>query len=54
MAAYEPMPPPQPLPSAPVAAALRLTFPLVVSPYGIAALIALLAATDDPSMVRAI
>ena len=37
-----------------MAAALRLTFPLVVSPYGIAALIALLAATDDPSMVRAI
>jgi len=54
MAAYEPMPPPQPPPTAPMAAALRLTFPLVVSPYGIAALIALLAATDDPSMVRAI
>jgi multiple antibiotic resistance protein len=54
MAAYEPMPPPQPLPAAPMAAALRLTFPLVVSPYGIAALIALLAGTDDPAMVRAI
>ena len=54
MAAYEPMPAPQPLPAAPMAATLRLTFPLVVSPYGIAALIALLAATDDPAMIRAI
>ena len=54
MAAYEPQPSPQPLPAAPMAATLRLTFPLVVSPYGIAALIALLAGTDDPAMVRAI
>jgi multiple antibiotic resistance protein len=54
MAAYEPAPPPEPLPAAPMAATLRLTFPLVVSPYGIAALIALLAATDDPTMVKAI
>jgi multiple antibiotic resistance protein len=53
MAGYEPAPPPQPLPGAPMAATLRLTFPLVVSPYGIAALIALLAATDDPAMIRA-
>jgi multiple antibiotic resistance protein len=37
------------LPVAPTAAALRLTFPQVVSPYGIAALIAVLAATADPS-----
>lgn len=36
--------PPAPLPAAPLAATLRLTFPLVVTPYGIAALIALLAA----------
>lgn len=53
LAPYEPAPAPQPLPEAPMAAALRLTFPLVVSPYGIAALIALLASTDDPAMIRA-
>jgi len=53
LAAYEPVPAPQPLPEAPMAAALRLTFPLVVSPYGIAALIALLASTDDPATIRA-
>jgi multiple antibiotic resistance protein len=53
LAPYEPAPTPQPLPEAPMTAALRLTFPLVVSPYGIAALIALLASTDDPAMIRA-
>jgi len=48
LAAYEPLPaPPPPLPAAPMAAALRLTFPLVVTPYGIAALIALLTWTTD-------
>ena len=36
-----------PLPTDPMAAALKLTFPTVVTPYGIAALIALLAATDE-------
>jgi multiple antibiotic resistance protein len=30
-----------------MAATLRLTFPLAVTPYGIAALIALLASTDN-------
>jgi multiple antibiotic resistance protein len=45
MRVYEAAPAaPPPLPTAPMAATLRLTFPLVVTPYGIAALIALLAA----------
>ena len=43
-----------PLPQDPWAAALRLTFPTVITPYGIAAVIALLAATDDPTRVRMI
>jgi multiple antibiotic resistance protein len=43
---------PEPLPQQPMAAALRLTFPLVVTPYGIAALIAVMAATDDPTRVK--
>ncbi|HET9251383.1 MAG TPA: MarC family protein [Candidatus Eisenbacteria bacterium] len=43
-----------PLPQDSWAAALRLTFPTVLTPYGIAAVIALLAATDDPSRVRMI
>ncbi|HEU5309860.1 MAG TPA: MarC family protein [Candidatus Eisenbacteria bacterium] len=43
-----------PLPQDPWAAALRLTFPTVITPYGIAAVIALLAATDDPMRVRMI
>ena len=38
---------PAPLPPQPMAAALRLTSPTVVTPYGVAALIALLAATGD-------
>jgi len=38
-----PAPPPPPLPPTPTAAALRLTFPTVVTPYGIAAVIVLLA-----------
>jgi multiple antibiotic resistance protein len=45
---------PDPLPSQPMAATLRLTFPLVVTPYGIAALIAVLASTDDPTRVKQI
>jgi multiple antibiotic resistance protein len=38
-----PAPPPPPLPPTPTAAALRLTFPTIVTPYGIAAVIVLLA-----------
>ena len=38
-----PAPPPPPLPPTPTAAALRLAFPTVVTPYGIAAVIVLLA-----------
>jgi multiple antibiotic resistance protein len=38
---YHPVhPAPPPLPAAPMAAAMRITFPTVVTPYGIAALIA--------------
>jgi multiple antibiotic resistance protein len=45
---YEPEQPSlRPLPPEPMAAALQLTFPTVVTPYGVAALIALLAATRD-------
>jgi multiple antibiotic resistance protein len=44
---YEPAPAPQPLPDKPMAAALQLTFPTVVTPYGLASLIALLAASYD-------
>ena len=47
--------PPEPLPAAPMAATLRLTFPVLVTPYGIAVLIALLAAhANDPARVAAI
>ena len=38
---------PPPLPAKPMAAALRLTSPTVVTPYGVAALIAVLSATED-------
>jgi multiple antibiotic resistance protein len=52
---YEPARPPQePLPAQPMAAALQLTFPTVVTPYGIAALIALLAATHDSTRMELI
>ena len=41
---YQPAHPASPpLPAAPMEAAMRITFPLVVTPYGIAALIAVLA-----------
>jgi multiple antibiotic resistance protein len=43
-----------PLPGNSWAASLRLTYPTVLTPYGIAAVIALLAATDDPARVRMI
>jgi small neutral amino acid transporter SnatA (MarC family) len=50
MQAYDPAPaPPPPLPAAPMTATLRLTFPLVVAPYGVAALIAVLAARHADS-----
>jgi multiple antibiotic resistance protein len=38
---------PAPLPTKPVAAAFRLAFPLLVTPYGLAAVIALLANTTE-------
>jgi multiple antibiotic resistance protein len=44
----------QALPQDPWGAALKLTFPTVLTPYGIAAVIALLAATTDPARVRVI
>jgi multiple antibiotic resistance protein len=46
---YEPAhaPAPGPLPPTPFAAALRLVFPMVLTPYGIAAVIALLAASTE-------
>jgi multiple antibiotic resistance protein len=39
--------PAEPPPAAPLAAACRLVFPIVLTPYGIAAVIALLAASED-------
>ena len=44
---YEPVPaaPPEPLPPSPTTAAVRLVFPTVVTPYGIALVIILLAAS---------
>ena len=48
---YQPLhSPPPTLPSVPMAAAMRITFPTVVTPYGIAALIILLA--NSPSNAR--
>jgi multiple antibiotic resistance protein len=48
---YEPAqahaPAPEPLPPTPFAAGLRLVFPMVLTPYGIAAVIALLAASTE-------
>jgi len=43
---------PAPLPTAPMAAALRVTFPTVVTPYGIAAVLALL--VNSPSAARTV
>jgi multiple antibiotic resistance protein len=45
---------PAPLPEAPMAAALRVAFPLVVTPYGIAALIALLVNSPDAARTAAV
>jgi multiple antibiotic resistance protein len=46
---YEPPRPAavEPLPPSPIAAGVRLAFPMVLTPYGIAAAIALLAASDS-------
>jgi multiple antibiotic resistance protein len=49
-----PLPAPAPLPEAPMAAALRITFPLVATPYGIAAVIALLVNSPDTARTGAI
>ncbi len=45
---------PAPLPEAPMAAAMRVAFPLVVTPYGIAALIVLLANSQDTARTTSI
>jgi multiple antibiotic resistance protein len=44
----------EPLPEKPMVAALQLTFPLVVSPYGIAALIAIFAGEGNPGIEKQI
>ena len=43
-----------PLPAAPMAAAMRVAFPTVVTPYGIAALIVLLANSHDATRTQSI
>jgi multiple antibiotic resistance protein len=49
-----PHPAPVPLPEAPMAAALRVAFPIVATPYGIAAVIALLVNSPGPGRTGAI
>ena len=52
---YQPVhPAPPPLPAAPMAAAMRITFPTVVTPYGIAALIVFLANSPDAARTASI
>ncbi|MGH8698096.1 MAG: MarC family protein [Burkholderiales bacterium] len=52
---YQPAhPAPPPLPAAPMAAAMRITFPTVVTPYGIAALIVVLANSPDAARTAGI
>ncbi|MFO1206936.1 MAG: MarC family protein [Burkholderiales bacterium] len=52
---YEPArPAPPPLPAAPMAAAMRITFPIVVTPYGIATLIVILANSPDVGRTAAV
>ena len=46
--------PPPPLPAVPMAAAMRITFPTVVTPYGIAALIVVLANSREVERTGAI
>ena len=45
---------PPPLPASPVAAAARLLFPVVLTPYGVAAVILLLASNREPGRVALI
>jgi multiple antibiotic resistance protein len=45
---------PEPLPPTPFAAAARLVFPMVLTPYGIAAVIALLAASSESTRMLTI
>jgi multiple antibiotic resistance protein len=45
---------PAPLPTTPGAAAMQLTFPLVVTPYGVAALVAVLSASQDSGRTQMI
>ena len=54
MAPYEPPPVLPPLPPSRMAATLRLTFPLVVTPYGVAGLIAVLDLTSDGKTMAAV
>ena len=54
MQPYEPVQTPTPPPAAPMAVTLRLTFPLVVTPYGIAAVIAALDSSVEPRMVSGV
>jgi multiple antibiotic resistance protein len=54
---YEParvQAPAEPLPASPLAAACRLVFPIVLTPYGIAAVIALLASSEDTTRTAVI
>ena len=52
---YQPAHPvPPPLPGEPMAAAMRITFPTVVTPYGIAALIVVLSNSRDLGRTGAI
>jgi len=53
---YEPVhaPAPEPLPPTAFAAASRLVFPAVLTPYGIAAVVALLAASTEPTRILTI
>ena len=52
---YQPThPAPSPLPAVPMAAAMRITFPTVVTPYGIAALIVVLSNSHDAGRIAAI
>ena len=52
---YQPAhPAPPPLPAVPMAAAMRITFPTVVTPYGIAALIVVLTNSRDAERTGAI
>jgi multiple antibiotic resistance protein len=53
---YQPAPAadPEPLPASPFAAASELVFPMVLTPYGVAAVIALLAASPDTTRTATI